>query len=265
MILTCPSCAARFLVNSAAIGADGREVRCGRCGNSWFARPSDEAPAAAAPPPPLAAAPAAAEPHPEPTHDGAPAIDGDPTLDDGPPPIQEPLMHPRDADRAVRPEARPRRANVPAIRPAPRRWPARLAWVALIAVLIGIGAVASVYREEVIAALPAAAPLYAAVGMESAPLGFGLNLIIDESDQSERDGQTVLRVSGRIENTSATPIRIPDLRAALFDAEERELQGWTFSAPVASLPPNRNAPFKTEFANPAKNAVRLEILFHENK
>jgi len=35
MILPCPNCSARFLVDPVAIGRDGRRVRCGRCGHTW--------------------------------------------------------------------------------------------------------------------------------------------------------------------------------------------------------------------------------------
>lgn len=37
MILTCPSCAARFVVDPRAIGSAGRKVRCGKCKNEWVA------------------------------------------------------------------------------------------------------------------------------------------------------------------------------------------------------------------------------------
>lgn len=41
MILSCPSCNSRFLVDPAALGA-GRQVRCGRCRHDWFATPPEE-------------------------------------------------------------------------------------------------------------------------------------------------------------------------------------------------------------------------------
>lgn len=36
MILTCPSCGSRFRVDPAAVGGDGRRVRCVRCRHLWF-------------------------------------------------------------------------------------------------------------------------------------------------------------------------------------------------------------------------------------
>ena len=35
MILTCPSCSARFTINTELIGTAGRKVRCGSCGHTW--------------------------------------------------------------------------------------------------------------------------------------------------------------------------------------------------------------------------------------
>jgi predicted Zn finger-like uncharacterized protein len=37
MILSCPSCSSRFLVDPRAIGPMGRQVRCGKCKHEWQA------------------------------------------------------------------------------------------------------------------------------------------------------------------------------------------------------------------------------------
>jgi predicted Zn finger-like uncharacterized protein len=44
MILTCSSCATRYLVDPAAIGSSGRDVRCARCGHVWFQQPARDLP-----------------------------------------------------------------------------------------------------------------------------------------------------------------------------------------------------------------------------
>jgi predicted Zn finger-like uncharacterized protein len=40
MILQCPSCDSRFLVNDALIPLVGRDVRCGNCKHTWFVSPN---------------------------------------------------------------------------------------------------------------------------------------------------------------------------------------------------------------------------------
>ncbi len=58
MIVGCPSCATRYRVEPAALGASGRRVRCTRCGHVW----REEAPADSPAPVAVDAAPAPAPP-----------------------------------------------------------------------------------------------------------------------------------------------------------------------------------------------------------
>lgn len=44
MIITCPSCSTRYLVNPASLGSEGRMVRCARCGHTWMERPGEPPP-----------------------------------------------------------------------------------------------------------------------------------------------------------------------------------------------------------------------------
>ncbi len=44
MIVTCPSCATRYLVDPAALGEAGRRVRCARCAHTWTQAPPEDMP-----------------------------------------------------------------------------------------------------------------------------------------------------------------------------------------------------------------------------
>lgn len=44
MILTCPSCTTRYLIDPAALGVTGRVVRCARCSHSWSELPPEDMP-----------------------------------------------------------------------------------------------------------------------------------------------------------------------------------------------------------------------------
>lgn len=72
MILTCSACATRFLVDPAAVGREGRHVRCAKCLHVWFQEPPLDLPKSLA----IDDAQAAAPRKPQPLRAGAnlPAI-----------------------------------------------------------------------------------------------------------------------------------------------------------------------------------------------
>lgn len=44
MILTCPNCATRYMIDPVKLGGRGRLVRCGKCSHIWHQNPSEDVP-----------------------------------------------------------------------------------------------------------------------------------------------------------------------------------------------------------------------------
>ena len=227
MILTCPKCSARFLVDDAALRPAGREVRCGRCRHQWFA-PPPESDAEALPVRP------AREPRVEPK-------------------FEIPFDEPRPAYSSA--------ANLPAL-PRRRRRPVRavLGWILFGLVVLGIG-FAVVQRDRIVAVYPAARAVFGAFGLPLPSPGEGLQISDLTSSRTIQDGVPILVSEGRITNTTQAPRRVPGLRGALRDASGQELQSWTFTAPQSTLAPGASVPFRVELRQPATQAAELSITF----
>jgi predicted Zn finger-like uncharacterized protein len=236
MILSCPNCSARFLINAAALQPTGREVRCGRCRHQWFATPPTEAE-------PLELEDEAL---PQPVK---------------PPPLPPPLVEPA---APIEPRPIPKGSNLPVVAKQRRgRVGAIIGWLALAAVVIAIG-VAIAERETVMARYPETRPFYGALGFATPPLGAGLAITDETCSRTMQEGLPVLICEGRLRNNTKFDQRVPGLRGALLDAGGRELQAWTFSVSVPTLGPDQSVPFRTEVRQPASAATEWRVTFVAN-
>ncbi len=219
MILSCPSCSTRYLVDPRALGSVGRRVRCAKCLYTWLQAPPADMPKSLEPP--------LVEPRPIPPGSNLPALAGR----------------------------------------APRRGVA-LGWVALVAVVVAVIGGGAYFRNEIVAAWPATARLYAAIGQKPELPGAGrefpgagLELRNVSLTRSGDEGSPVFVIVGEVANVTDQVRDVPLLRGALVGSDERELQYWTFSAARSRLLPGEVIDFRTELANPAPEAVGLSVTF----
>jgi len=159
------------------------------------------------------------------------------------------------------PAPRPKAAvKKPAKRSAFGRIAAAIGWLLFVLVL-GIGAGASYMSDQVMEEWPESKGVYAFLGFEVPPPGNGLRLSNVNSSRVTVEGVPALVVEGKITNTTAGRRAVPPLRGSLRDANDKELQAWTFSVSTPRLEGGESAPFRTEVRQPSAQATGLSIAF----
>jgi predicted Zn finger-like uncharacterized protein len=287
MILTCPICSTRYAVDANSIPPEGREVRCARCGHTWYQEPQADdpdpsifegEPAQTAPEPPPDLMP---DLSPDVSTDLAAELMAMPDMQDLAPAMDPDTETVADIRRDVDSEAeaaiarrqqRLREAGLIADTPddAPNRpptlWQMALArtilgigWLGLIGLVLAVGWAALIYRPLLIQYWPQSATLYDAVGIK--PDIAALKFASVAYRTAEEDGQPVLLVTGTLANDGAKEMVVPPVRVALLDAGRRELYHWTFSPSALTLAPGRTARFTTRVANPPASTRQLELHF----
>lgn len=211
MILNCPSCATRYLIDPAALGVTGRVVRCARCSHSWTELPPDDMPK---------------------------RVD---------------VIAPPEAVRPIPPGS-----NLPALRDTGGKT-AWIGWAALVVVIAGTLAGGVFARDQIIAAWPEAARIYAQIGLDDQAATRGFEVRNVEQSTFIEDDQTVVIVTGEIVNISGRTRDVPKVIAEILDKDSRVIDSWLVTPADSSLAPGESTAFSDRFTNPPKNAVQLMV------
>jgi len=233
MIVTCPACSVRYLVDPGALGAKGRTVRCARCSHTWH----QEAPADARP---IVIAATAVAPEPAPQPGDSPRV-----------PQAEPAQVPRSEERI----------RLPAVARPKRPWGPAIAWASAAAIVAGLGWLTVTERNVVVGLVPQAARLYALMGLDLDAAGLGLEFRNVTTSRDMENGLPALVIDGQVTNVSKVPRTVPKLVAVLRDRSEHELQDWSFTTATNKLGPGESVPFHTSITQPAEEAAGVVVTF----
>lgn len=252
MMLTCPSCGARFRVKPEMFASGARTVRCSRCGHQWRGQPDPETAEAAAPaaetprqPEPETEAPAAApEPEAEPDEpagsesaaDEEEGAEGEPDAAGGEYEAEEDdAAIDAETDDVADSRREPvfdtipgavRQADVRHARPADGRARRTPAWVwggwALILAVVVLTALALAFMKKPITnAWPPSQRLYdlidsASGEAEAAP---PIHLAIESSKIVSDEGAAHMELDIKLTNNTAQTRKLPIAVIHLLDAE----------------------------------------------
>lgn len=234
MILSCPECATRYLVDPGTLGSRGRTVRCAKCGHRWTQTPPDDMPH---------------EVELEGEDEAAEAASFRAMVD----------RAGGDDDYGREAPLPPRRHEPP---PAPRKSVlATVTWILLLIVLIGVPAAMWFGRDMIVERWPATAEYYRRAGIQVAPPTAGLVLRGVTSKRVEEGGVPALVIEGEIANTSSRARDVPKLHGTLIGKDNNALRRWTVDPPKKSLGPGETVRFTSRLAEPEPGAVRLDMEF----
>lgn len=211
MILQCPSCETRFLVDSSLIPPDGRMVKCAKCAHQWHVEPEEDD------------YPVAAEPDFEPeAHEDLP--------DDFEPRLESRRYATQDYDIPFSPQ-------LPSLSDQAKR-NNRIMMVAAVALVLMLCVSALfTFREQLQGPL---APVYGLLGMPSSQ---GLALADVSFRAREARNKTRYIVEGKIVNESGEERKVPLLRVAIADKDGNWIASREYEDD-ARLKPGEAYPFK---------------------
>ena len=247
MIIICPECATRYLIDPRALGVMGRSVRCTQCSHVWMQLPPEDAPRRVDLPLPGTEKPQAARPAPQ-----ARALP--------PPPQSAPPAPPKAAPAPPKVAAPP---PVPAYADAADNTVARGGSRPLVIALVAIAILGGLWygRDFLLDRVPALEGVYALFGVGPGDPSSDLEFSGVTSNRRQENGRATLVIDGQVTNVSQAARRVPPVRITLEDSGRHPIKSWTVVATSDRLPPGGSAPFHTSVADPGSGTVGATVSF----
>ena len=274
MILTCPECQAKYVVDPKALLPAGRRVRCAKCRHTWHEDPpaadipvveeteekvdiAEETPAPAAAPEPGTA------PQPEsPAEEDTSGADFDLSI----------------RQRKKRPRPIPKGSNLPALQNH-NHGSSKWGWISLCVFVTAIVSSLLIFHSTISDIWPPSARLYEAIGLDSShktdrktevkpekpkiPISERLEIQNLIPSKEVRNGTPYLVVRGEVRNITETKQEVPRLQVALQDARGVTIRNWTFMTSPGILAAEEVVGFETSLPNPPADARDLRVSFTE--
>lgn len=233
MILECPNCSNRYLVDKRAVGAEGRVVRCAKCKHQWHAMPD--------------------EPKGEAEKDNA-------TLDVA---AAAKVEAPHDISlEEPNPELRPipSGSSVPALPKVKEKFPWSVAYGAAASLLLFLLLSAIYFRPLIVHSFPQSLPVYNAMGMYDTS---GV-VMADVAYFKETPGLKDLhKLNGYIVNTTDEPRQLPMLNVELLGNDDIMLRRRRLAEPYV-LKPRESKEF-TQSVETSPDSVKRIVLEFGNQ
>lgn len=279
MILNCPECSTRYLLSSAAIGEEGRTLRCAKCSHEWFQEPETEHGA------PYESLEAGSdnmddlsfmqrdddvrEERDDGDDDSYGQSSEENKYEDEDPDAESFSDSPDDDDKipeAVKPLPRlgadEEKKGIRRSRP-PQSLQARMVGYGaalMIFILLIVGGM--LFKQTIVTAWPPSAAIYKIAGM---PVVYkGEDLVMESLSATivqNESGQEILVLKGRVINLTERPIDVPNLMAVLRSTNGEDGASWIIEPPVDVVEPGASFAFTSDYPNIPRGVGSVNLIF----